>query len=94
LASGAAIASVFPSGVGFHRVVGEAAVQQELSLGLTVGNLPLTHFDSGLVLAKSVFPLIGVTISIHAGRCADTIIVVKAAPVLARYQVISHTMEP
>jgi hypothetical protein len=73
-------AAIAVHGAGFYKVGGEVAVQQELSLELAVGSEPLTHFDSGLVLAKAVFPLIDVTISIHGMRCADTVIVVKAAP--------------
>jgi hypothetical protein len=67
-------------GDGFYQVGGEVAVQQELSLELAVGSEPLTHFDSGLVQTKAVFPLIDVTISIHGMRCGDTVMVIKAAP--------------
>jgi len=73
-------AAIAVHGAGFYQVGGEVAVQQELSLELAVGALPLTYFDSGLVLAKAVFPLIDVTIPIHGMRCADTVMVVKAAP--------------
>jgi hypothetical protein len=73
-------AAIAVHGAGFYRVGGEVAKQQELSLELAAGSEPLTHFDSGLVPAKAVFPLVVVTISIHGMRCADTVMVVKAAP--------------
>jgi len=67
-------------GGGFYEVGGEAAVEQQLSLDLTVGDEPLTHFDSGLVPGGGSFPLIDVTISINGMRCGDTVMVIKAAP--------------
>ncbi len=73
-------AAVAVSGFGFYRVGGELAVQQELSLELSVGGGPLVHFDSGLVAGKAIFPLINATISIHGGRCQDTVMAVKAGP--------------
>jgi len=73
-------AAISVRGAGFYQVGGEVAVQQELSLELAVGSEPPTHFDSGLVQTKSIFPLIDVTISIHGMRCSDTVMVIKAAP--------------
>jgi len=66
-------------GAGFYRLGGEVAVQQEMSLELAVGNLPLTLYDSGLVQTKAIFPLIDATISIPGDRCLNTVMVVKAA---------------
>jgi hypothetical protein len=73
-------AAVTVSGTGFYRIGGEVAVQQELGLELVVGTQPLNHFDSGLMPAKAIFPVINATISINGGRCVDTVMVLKAAP--------------
>jgi hypothetical protein len=71
-------ASIPINGAGFYKVGGEVAAQQEMSLELSVDGGPLTHFDSGLVRTGAIFPDINVTVSIHGGRCADTVITIKA----------------
>jgi hypothetical protein len=68
------------NGAGFYKIGGEVAVQQEMSLELSVNGGPLTHFDSGLVQTEVRFPLIDVTVSINGGRCDDTVIALKAEP--------------
>ena len=67
-------------GYGTYRFGGEVAAEQQLSLDLTVGDEPLTHFDSGLVPGGQGFPRIDVLISINGVYCYDTLIDVHAAP--------------
>jgi hypothetical protein len=69
------------TGSGTHKVGGEFAVEQQLSLDLQVGDDPVQHFDSGLVPGGGQFPDISVTISIHGQVCFDTVVVVDASPV-------------
>jgi hypothetical protein len=73
-------ASISVEGAGFYKIGGEVAAQQEMSLELSVGGGPLTHFDSGLVQTDVTFPLIDVTVSMNGEQCADTVMVLKAAP--------------
>ncbi len=68
-------------GAGTYRVGGEFAVQQQLSLDLTVGDEELTHFDSGLGVGGGEFPRIDSLISVHGLSCFDTVIDVHALPV-------------
>src|SRR5437867_4082370 len=49
-------------GSGTYRVGGEFAVQQQLSLDLTIGGEPPKHFDSGLVQGGGEFPKIEIEI--------------------------------
>jgi hypothetical protein len=79
------LASIPIHGVGFYKVGGEVAVQQEMSLELAVDDEPLIHFDSGLV-TNGRFPLIDATLSIPGGQCDNTVIVMTAAPVTATAQ--------
>jgi hypothetical protein len=66
-------------GSGTYRVGGEFAVQQQLSLDLSVGGKDLQHFDSGLVLGGGEFPRIDIDISLHQNSaCIDTVIHVEA----------------
>ena len=69
-------------GSGTYKVGGEFAVQQQLSLDLSVGADPVTHYDSGLVTGPSDFPRIDMTISINGGYCFDTVITVRSRPAL------------
>ncbi|MDO8630777.1 MAG: Kazal-type serine protease inhibitor family protein, partial [Phycisphaerales bacterium] len=53
------------TGVGFYRIGGEFAVQQQMLLDLLVmrgGTSELTHFDSGLVVGGGAFPHIDVVV--------------------------------
>lgn len=70
-------------GVGFYKIGGEVAVEQQMSLELAVDDEPLADFDSGLAQTDVRFPLIDVTVSIPGGQCDNTVIVMKAAPVTA-----------
>jgi hypothetical protein len=68
-------------GTGMYRVGGEFAVQQQLSLDLTVDNEDLARFDSGLVAGGGDFPgSIDVGISLHGGYCFDTVMDLHARP--------------
>lgn len=69
------------TGSGRYRIGGEVAIQQQLTLDLTVGGQPVQHFDSGLVIAAGSFPKIDVVISLHDMlACTDTVLHVLAAP--------------
>jgi len=68
------------TGSGTYKIGGEFALQQELSLDLSLGGGPAEHFDSGLVTGPSSFPNINVTISLHGEVCFDTVFVVSASP--------------
>lgn len=69
------------TGSGTYKVGGEFAVQQQLTLDLTVGARPIQHFDSGLVPGGGQFPDINVPVSLHGQQCFDTVVVVDASPV-------------
>jgi len=75
-------------GFGIYRYGGEVAAEQQLALDLTVGQEPLTHYDSGVVAGGQNFPRIDVLISINGAYCFDTLIDVHAAP---RKKLRSHT---
>jgi len=67
-------------GSGTYRVGGEFAVQQQMSLDLSIGGAAPVHFDSGLVLGGGQFPgQIVVDISRHQNTaCIDTVLHVDA----------------
>jgi len=67
-------------GFGTYQHGGEFALVERLSLDLTVGDEPLTHFDSGLVPVGASFPRIDTSVSIDKLICYDTLIHVDAAP--------------
>ena len=68
-------------GGGTYRVGGEFAIQEQLSLDLSVTGGPVQHFDSGLIAGGGEFPKIDVTISLHQNKaCRDTMMHVVAAP--------------
>ena len=69
------------TGSGTYQIGGEVALQHRLALDLVVGDDPVEHFDSGLVVGGSEFPAIDIQISIHGGYCFDTVIDVVAKPV-------------
>ncbi len=66
-------------GFGTYWTGGDFALQQQLSLDLTVDGEPQTHYDSGPVLG-SKFPRLDVPVSINGGVCFDTLIDVHARP--------------
>jgi hypothetical protein len=69
------------TGSGTYKVGGESGAQQQLSLDLTIGDDPVQHFDSGLVIGGERFPDLRVTISMNGQVCYDTVFFVDASPV-------------
>jgi hypothetical protein len=72
------------TGQGSYEVGGEVAVTQRLSLNLRVGDLPVTHYDSGLVPGSAytgTFPPIDTTIS-DAATCYGRSFHVVAKPIV------------
>ena len=69
------------TGKGTYRIGGEFARMHQLALDLVVGDRPVQHFDSGLVLGGAEFPEINLTISINNMVCHDTVFHVSASPV-------------
>lgn len=67
-------------GFGTYRVGGEVAIQQQLSLDLTVGGAPRARFDSGPVSGGASFPRIDALITSGEGTCVTTRIDVHARP--------------
>ena len=67
-------------GYGIYRFGGEVAAEQRLTLDLTVGEEPLTRFDSGRIPGGQDFPRIDALISVNGGVCFDTLIDVHARP--------------
>jgi len=72
-------------GSGTYKVGGEFAVQQQMSLELSVGGGAPQHFDSGLVTGGGEFPRIDINVSLHQNKaCIDTVIHVDATdPIVA-----------
>ena len=70
------------TGSGTYRIGGEVAIQQELSLDLKVGDVPVEHYDSGLVVGRGSFPAIDIEISVHGRYCLDTVFEVHARPLM------------
>jgi hypothetical protein len=69
-------------GSGTYKRGGELALQQQMTLNLTVdGSQPQT-FDSGLVQGGGNFPDIKITVSVNGMQCYDTVvdIVAKVVP--------------
>ena len=80
IVSPTAIPPTFIRGSGFYQLGGEVALEQEMSLDLTVDDQSLTHFDSGLVEGGGKFPLIDITISIPGKLCTNEVMILKASP--------------
>jgi hypothetical protein len=70
------------TGSGTYRIGGEVARQHQLSLDLKVGDRPVEHYDSGLVVGGASFPAIDIVISIHGLYCLDTVFEVHARPLM------------
>jgi hypothetical protein len=68
------------TGSGTYRVGGDSALTHQLQLDLIVGDGPVQHFDSGLVVGGTEFPAINITISLDNARCFDTVIHIEAVP--------------
>jgi hypothetical protein len=72
------------TGQGTYEVGGEVAVTQRLSLDLRVGDLPVTHYDSGYVpggVDTGTFPPIDVTIT-DGATCYGRSFHVVAKPIV------------
>ena len=69
-------------GFGTYKVGGEFAVQQQLKLLLTVDGEDSALFDRGLVSGGGNFPRIDIPISISGAVCFDTVINIRAAPIV------------
>jgi FlgD Ig-like domain len=67
------------TGAGTYRVGGEFAVQQQMTLDLSIGGAAPRRFDSGLVLGGGEFPRIKIDISLHQNTaCVDTLMHIEA----------------
>ena len=71
------------SGFGTYKVGGEFAVQQQLKLLLKVDGEDSAPFDSELVPGGGDFPRIDNRISISGAVCFDTVIDIRAAPIVS-----------
>jgi hypothetical protein len=78
--SGGAFGSHY-TGSGTYTRFKEVASLQQLELDLATSKDVISHFDSGMVPIKVVFPQIDITISINGMFCFDTVFHVVAAPV-------------
>ncbi len=67
-------------GSGTYRVGGEFAAQHQMTLDLQIGNGPIEHFDSGLVLGGGTFPRIDIVVSLHGMFCYDKVFNLHARP--------------
>jgi hypothetical protein len=68
------------TGSGRYRRGGEVALEEQLTLDLSVDGRDPQHFDSGLVPPHAPFPEILMKISLHGIYCFDTVITVVAKP--------------
>jgi len=80
------------TGSGTYKIGGEVARQHQLSLDLKVGDQPVEHYDSGLVVGGAGFPAIDIEISVHGRYCIDTVFDVHAKP-LMRLSVASGAVQ-
>src|SRR5437867_4330146 len=69
-------------GFGTYKVGGEFAVQHQLKLRLKVDGDDSALFDRGLVPGGGNFPRIDIPISISGAVCFDTVIDIRAAPIV------------
>ncbi len=72
------------TGSGEYRTGGNPGLMQRLQLDLRVGDGPVEHFDSGLIMGGFGFPEIDITIAISGIYCFDTVIHLVAEPVAAQ----------
>ncbi len=80
----AATSNLSIRGSGTYKVGGEFAVQQQLSLDLSVNGGAAQRFDSGLVPGGGEFPRIVVDVSLHQNTaCIDTVMHVDATDPVA-----------
>lgn len=67
-------------GSGQYRRGGAVAVQEQMTLDLSVNGAPFDHFDSGLVTPAAAFPRIEITVSINGMYCYDKVYSIVSAP--------------
>ena len=67
------------TGEGAYKLGGEVALTEQLTLDLSIDGGGTQHFDSGLVLGGSEFPLISVAVS-RGTQCFNISMNVKAGP--------------
>jgi hypothetical protein len=84
------------TGSGTYRVGGEFAIQERLSLDLSVDGSETRHFDSGLVAGGGEFPRIDIVISLNGlVTCTDTVFDVRAASVTpTSHEVFPTSLQP
>ncbi|HTR97176.1 MAG TPA: FlgD immunoglobulin-like domain containing protein [Candidatus Acidoferrales bacterium] len=73
--------AVAVTGTGEFKLGGEVALEQEMTLDLSVWGGPVQHFDSGLVPVGAAFPSIDVRCALHGFACLDSVVEIDATPV-------------
>lgn len=68
------------TGSGHYKVGGEVAVQQQMTLDLSLDGGPPGTYDSGLVPGGGPFPGIDVDVALHGFFCRDSAFRVRARP--------------
>ena len=68
------------SGSGTYRVGGEFVSQHRLELDLVLGDNPVAHFDSGLIIGGGNFPAFDIVISMNGLYCYDNVFNLQARP--------------
>jgi hypothetical protein len=68
------------TGSGTYRVGGEFASMHQMELDLVVGNNPVEHFNSTLVVGGANFPTIDIVISINQMFCFDQVVAIHSNP--------------
>ncbi len=68
------------TGSGAYRVGGEFAAMHQLELDLVIGDEPEQHFDSGLIVGGSDFPVIDIAVCMNQLQCYDTLLTLHARP--------------
>src|SRR5262249_18345176 len=82
-------------GSGEYQVGGEFALQQQLTLDLSVNGGAKQHFDSGRVSGGGEFPKIDIASSLHQMKsCYDSVFVVKASPDVADVEPVTFGLSP
>jgi hypothetical protein len=68
------------TGQGEYLRGGQVALQERLTLDLSLNGNPPEHFDSGLIPAQSPFPSLDLPISLNGMYCYDKVYQVSASP--------------
>ena len=72
--------AVTVTGSGQYRIGGEVALQQQMTLDLSIEGRPPQHFDSGLVPVGAPFPQLSIACAANGFACLDSVVLVDAAP--------------